>query len=301
MDRRVFLKAGISATLSAGLFHFSHNSLFAEDIPYDLVAVKDGEPDVMFDSAIEAFGGMKKFVKSNQTVVMKPNIGWDVPPERAGNTNPKLVRRIIQHCFNAGAKDVYVFDNTCDNWSKCYSTSGIEKSAKDAGAKVISANNESNYHNIELKNAKKLKEVKVHELILSCDVYINVPILKSHGSGKVTICMKNQMGIVWDRRFWHRNDLHQCIADYSAFVRKPDLNIVDAYNVMFKNGPRGVSVEDVQNMKYLILSKDMVSADCASSKLLGIDPMSVKHIKFASEMGVGNPNLEQLRIKRIKL
>ncbi len=70
-----------------------------------MVAIRGGEADAMFDRAIEEMGGMRKYVKKGQTVVVKPNIGWDTSPERAANTNPALVKRIIQHCFNAGAKE----------------------------------------------------------------------------------------------------------------------------------------------------------------------------------------------------
>jgi uncharacterized protein (DUF362 family) len=267
---------------------------------FDLVAVKGGEPDVMFDKAIESLGGIKQFVKPGQKVVVKPNIGWDVGPERAGNTNPKLVKRIIQQCLQAGAKEVYVFDNTCDNWSKCYTNSGIEAATKDAGGKLAPGNTESYYQEVAVPGGKKLKTIKVHELILSSDVFINVPVLKSHSSARLTIGMKNYMGIVWDRMYWHRNDLQQCIADCITW-KKPDLTIVDAYNVMMKNGPRGVSVEDVRAMKSLIISKDIVAADAAATKIFGMEPEDVPHIAIASQMGLGTMDLTKLNINRISL
>jgi uncharacterized protein (DUF362 family) len=108
------------------------------------------------------------------------------------------------------------------------------------------------------------------------------------------------MGIIWDRRYWHRNDLHQCIADFAAYF-KPTLNVVDAYRVMKRNGPRGVSEEDVVKMKSLIISTDQVAADAAAAKLFGIEPEEVPHIKLAHQMGAGTMDLEKLRINRIKV
>jgi len=305
MDRRNFIKAGIAAgvlvssakgnsSLLRGLYSANSNPA----APYDMVAIKGGEPDAMFEQAIEAMGGMKRFVGKNQKVVVKPNIGWDVIPEKAANTNPKLVAKIIRSCFDAGAKEVYVFDNTCDNWTRCYTNSGIEKAVKDAKGKLVPGNQESNYHPVDLKNTKKLTKAKEHELILEADVFINVPVLKHHGSGKITVAMKNLMGIVWDRGYWHRNDLHQCIADFASY-RKPDLNIVDAYNVMLQNGPRGVSVDDLSLMKSQIITTDMVAADAASAKLFGIEPESVNYIKHAASMNVGQIDLTKLNIKRM--
>ena len=304
MKRRDFLSKSIKASLiaGAGLSVGSYAKLFPSTLlpfssEYDLAAIKGGEPAAMFDEAIKAFGGMTKFVKKGQTVVVKPNIGWDVEPERAGNTNPLLVNRIIKHCFNAGAKDVYVFDHTCDNWNKCYSNSGIESAVKDAKGKIVSGASESYYQEVMIKQGKKLKKAKVHELILESDVFINVPILKHHSSADVTIGMKNLMGNVWDRGYWHSNDLHQCIADFTSF-RKPDLTVVDAYYVMKKNGPRGVSKDDVITMKSLIISSDIVAADSAAAKLFGVDPEKIDHIKIANDMKLGTMNLDKLSIYR---
>jgi uncharacterized protein (DUF362 family) len=306
MDRRSFFRTGLGASVAAGtvLAAGGRRGLFGGvaadgDIPH-LVAVRGGEPDVMFDRGIKALGGIGAFVKKGQTVVVKPNIGWDVSPERGGNTNPKLVARIVRACLEAGAKRVYVFDHTCDDWQRCYASSGIERAAKDAGATVVGGNSEGSYQEVKVTGGTELKETQEHELLLSADVFINVPILKSHSSARLTIAMKNLMGGVWDRGYWHRSDLHQCIADYAAY-RKPALNVVDAYYVMKRNGPRGVSVEDVSLMKAQILSADMVAADTAAAKLFGMEPDAIRHIALAADRKVGRKDLENLRIERISI
>ena len=304
MKRRDFIKGGLmaGAAVAFGKYAFSFEERnHLNPAAYDLVVIKGGEPDVMFDRAIKDLGGMGTYIKKGQTVVVKPNIGWDVSPERAGNTNPLLIKRIVQHCYNAGAKKVYVFDNTCDNWEKCYKTSGIQQAVKDAGGQIVPANTESYYHEVMVGKGKVLKTTKVHELILESDVFINVPVLKHHSSADMTISMKNLMGVVWDRRYWHKNNLHQCIADYAAYEKKPVLNIVDAYRVMFRNGPRGVTTADTELLKTLVIAPDMVAADAAGVKLLGKNPDDVKYITYASEMKLGNKNLDSLRISRIKL
>jgi uncharacterized protein (DUF362 family) len=308
MDRRTFFRTTLGATVMAGSYMALGKTgrLLAEPspvppaAPFDLIAVRGGEPDAMFDKGIEALGGMQAFVKKGQKVVIKPNIGWDVLPERAGNTNPKLVTRIIQHCLSAGAKEVYVFDHTCDNWQRCYKTSGIEEAVKNAGGKMAPGHSESYYQEITVQGGKTLTTVKEHELIQGSDVFINVPVLKSHSSTRLTMAMKNLMGNVWDRGFWHSNDLHLCIAEYAGY-RKPDLNIIDAYAVMKRNGPRGVSVDDVVTMKAQLMSRDMVAIDAAAAKLAGLDPENVRYIQLAAERGVGRTDLDKMNIKRISL
>jgi uncharacterized protein (DUF362 family) len=307
MKRRDFIRkaVGLGALSGAAMALGNYRNLFAYEannyaLPYDMVAIRGGEPDVMFDKAIASLGGMKQFVKPNQTVVVKPNIGWDTPPERAACTNPVLVGRIVEHCKMAGAKAVFVVDNTCNEWTRCYRNSGIEDAVKKSGGIMVPGNSEGYYHPVSVKNGKILKNAKVHEKILESDVFINVPVLKTHDGAKLTISMKNLMGVVWDRRFWHANNLHQCIADFATYS-KPTLNIVDAYRVMKRNGPRGISVADVITMKYQIISPDIVAADAAAAKLLNVEPSQVKHIVLANELGVGTIDLDSLNINRISL
>ena len=305
MNRRNFISKSISAGFVAGTSFLSLEEAFGASIlnpqvPYDLVAIMGGEPEDMYEKGIAELGGIKSFVKAGQMVVVKPNIGWDKTPEMGANTNPKLVGKIVADCVAAGAKDVFVLDHTCDNWRRAYSTSGIEKAARDAGAKVITGNSEGNYKNVTIPNGKSLKTAKVHEKIIECDVLINVPVLKHHDSTQVSLAMKNLMGIVWNRKWWHANDLDQCIANMVSY-RKPDLNIIDGYRVMKRNGPRGISVNDVSLEKAQIISADIVAADAAAARIFGSEPETIGHIKIANEMGFGVMDLSKLNINRIRV
>jgi len=306
MKRRDFLKRSAGAGIAAGAaVSIGRYDEFWTETPgrakYDMVAVMGGDPDAMFDLGIQELGGIGTFIQKGQKVLVKPNIGWDVAPELAADTNPLLVKRIIEHCFRAGAKEVYIFDHTCDNWVSSYKNSGIEKAARDAGAKVVPGNSEKYYQEIEIPGGMKLKKAKVHELLLETDVFINVPVLKDHDSTRMTCCLKNMMGVVWDRGYWHSNDLNQCIADYALFEKKPALNVIDCYNVMVKNGPQGVSMEDIVQMKSLIITTDWVAGDAAASKMLGVETDRIEYITKAHNMGLGNKNLDLQNIRRIKM
>lgn len=306
MKRRDFIRKSATVTVASGaLFSMgSWSPLMASGhrlaSPFDLVAIKNGDPIAMFDAGIAVLGGMKTFVKANQTVVVKPNIGWDSPPERAANTNPDVVGRIVKHCLDAGAKKVMVFDNTCDEWTRCYKNSGIEKAVKDNGGQMVTGKTEGHYHEVDIPKGVVLKKTKVHELILESDVFINVPVIKNHGGATMSLTMKNLMGVVWDRGYYHKNDLHQCIADFTTF-KKPDLNVVDGFRAMMRNGPRGVSVADVSEKKYQLISRDMVAIDTAATKIFGMEPERVAHIGLAEKLGSGTTNLDSLNIKRISI
>lgn len=306
MKRRDFIFKTIGATVASGTLMSlgGLNKVFGAESsalkPFDMVAIKGGAPDAMFVRAISELGGMKTFVKAGQVVLVKPNIGWDATPERAANTNPQLVGKIVEHCIAAGAKKVIVFDNTCDEWTRCYKNSGIEAAVKKAGGEMVTGKDEKMYREVTIPKGKVLKDAKVHQAYLDSDVIINVPVLKNHGGATMSLTMKNLMGVVWDRGFWHRKDLHQCIADFASF-KKPTLNIVDGFNVMKRNGPRGVSVDDVVNMKYQLICTDMVASDTAAVKVFGIEPSAVLHIGLAEQLGVGTTKLENLNIQRITI
>ena len=265
MDRRDFLKtvaitgAAMTIQRSEAMEILTQTINKANGDKPDLVAVMGGEPEAMFRRAISELGGMKQFVKPGQKVVVKPNIGWDKVPELAGNTNPKLI---------------------------------TETAAKEAGAKVMPAHLESYYKPVDLPKGQKMKKAKIHEAILNCDVWINVPILKNHGGANLTISMKNHMGIVWDRGFFHQNDLQQCIADICTLEKKAVLNVVDAYRIMKTNGPRGRSASDVVLAKGLFISPDIVAVDTAAAKFFNqVREMpldTVGHLAKGEALKVGN-------------
>jgi uncharacterized protein (DUF362 family) len=288
--------------------------LFAADLPVKtagvfaapvqaksiLVAVRDGERAAMLDKAMAALGGMETFVKKGQTVLVKPNIGWDSPPERGANSHPELVKRVVEMCFAAGAKSVSMFDNPCAQWQRAYANSGMEKVAQDTGAQLVNGKDRILYRNVEIPGGVKLHEAQVHSLVLDSDVFINVPVLKHHAGTLITACMKNLMGIIWDRGFYHRIDLHQCIADLLTF-KKSTLNILDAYAPMVRNGPGGKSADDLVVMRTLLVSTDIVAIDAAGAKLLDHQPSDVRHVAIAAKMKLGTMDLEQVDIRRFKL
>ncbi len=312
MERRFFLKAVALTGVATSLKMAGGLEVLAQGVTttpkskgYDLVAVMGGEPAQMFRRAIAEMGGMGKYVKPGNRVTIKPNIGWDRTPEFGANTNPALVAEIVRQCFKAGAKEVTVFDHSCDDWRKCYKTSGIEDAVLAAGGKMVPAHEESYYREVNFPHSVNLKSAKIHQAILDSDVWINVPILKTHGGAKMTISMKNLMGIVWDRRFFHSHNLQQCIADVNTIAKKPTLNVVDAYRLMKSNGPQGKSIADVVVAKGLFISTDIIAVDTAATKFFSqVSAMnlgSVEHIGKGEALGLGTTHLEKLNVKRIKV
>ncbi|GHT36825.1 hypothetical protein FACS189435_0580 [Bacteroidia bacterium] len=310
MKRRDFLKTSVVAGAALGMNFEGLEAALAPKATAaapDLVAVMGGEPEAMLGKALEALGGIGNFVKKGQKIVIKPNIGWDRAPERAANTNPELIKALVKKCMDAGASKVTVFDHTCDDWQKCYKTSGIEEAVKAAGGVILPGNDEKYYKSVAIPGAVKLKDAKIHEALLEADAWINVPILKHHDGAKLSSAMKNLMGIVWDRRIFHSGDLQQCIADLCLWQKKPVLNILDAYRMMAKNGPQGRSIADVQEPKQLLASASIVALDAAALAIFNqfapvkLDMAAVGHIKHGETLKLGSTDLSKLNIQRIKL
>ena len=310
MKRRDFIKSTAMVGLATLFSSKSIKALAADkkltvNTRPDLVAVMGGEPEAMLIRALKEYGGIKSFVKKGQKVVIKPNIAFDKAPELAATTNPDLVGALVKLCKSAGAAEVLVFDHTASDWKKSYKNSGIEAAVTGAGGKMVPGNDESNYTEVELPNGMNLKKTKIHQVLLDCDVWFNVPVLKHHGGAKCTIAMKNLMGIVWDRKAFHSNDLHQCIADLATFNKKPALNIIDAYRIMKSNGPQGKSEADVVSLKSLIVSSNYVAADTAAIKMFSqvvpTEINDVRYIALAEKHNLGTQNIDKLNVQKIKM
>jgi len=306
ITRRGLLKLGLTAAAGGLLPSFLRMPLLGTEddaskpAQPDLVAVRDGSPARMFDAGIKALGGLGRFVKKGKTVLVKPNIGWDKTPSEGATTNPDLVGRIVAAACEAGAKKVYCFDHTCNREEDCYQRSGVAAAVKKNGGEMRSGADRKSYRQAVIPGAQVLKGALVHTLFFDCDVVINAPVLKSHGGGRMTAALKNHMGVVWDRRYWHGNGLHRCIAEF-PLLRKPDLNVVDAFLVMMENGPYGGTTDDLDMKKMQLLSADPVLVDTAAAKVLGRAPESIPYLKMAAELGLGSMDIDRAVVKRVSL
>jgi uncharacterized protein (DUF362 family) len=270
---------------------------FAESEYPDLVAIKGGKIAVMFDRGMKAIGGMGRFVKKGQKVVIKPNISWDVSPDGAANTSPELVAGVVKHCLDAGAERVYVMDHSIEFWENSRSSSGIGDAISSAGAVYAPSDKDGYYQKVPVSGSA-LKETLMHESLLESDVLISLPVLKHHGGAGVSISAKGLMGCVWNRRDYHAGGLQRCIADFLS-ARRPDLNIIDAMKVITRNGPRGGSPADIVAMNSLLISPDVVAADTAGAMMLGHKQGEIEHIRLAAAAGHGEMDLSKLKIERI--
>ncbi len=267
---------------------------------YDLVTVHGENIEEMTKRIIDELGGIEKFIKKGDIVVVKPNIGWNRAPEYAANTNPFLVAAVVKLCLKAGAKKVKVFDNTCNEEKMCYKNSGIEKAVKEAGGDIFFPDRWK-YYAADFKTPAQMQDFPIYSDAVNCDCFINIPIAKTHGHTKLTLSIKNLMGVCGGNRSTMHWDIDKKLPEVLSFI-KPDLNIIDGYRILLRNGPRGGNLEDVKKASVLIASADAVLADAyASQTLYNINPENIGHIKEAAKSGLGSMNISKAKIKILKL
>jgi len=266
--------------------------------PY--MTVVHGTPvDVNVRTAIAKLGGMRRFVSAGDDVVIKPNICAPRAAKYAATTNPVVVATLVRLARGAGARRVRVMDNPISSSpSSCYSASGIASAVKTAGGsmQVMSA---SRYVTYDIPGGT-LGRLPVYRDMLACDVLINVPIAKQHGSTGLTLSGKNLMGCTNDRGKMHNLGLSRSIAELNAKL-KPDLTVLDAVRILVRNGPTGGSLNDVRRKDIVIASKDWVAVDAYATRLFGKTPRFVPYIAAGANMGLGKSNLSGLVIRKYEV
>ena len=268
----------------------------------DIVAITGPDPAANVRQAIAAMGGIHHFVAKGDVVALKPNIGFGYAPERGATTDPRVVRAMAELCMGAGAKRVMVLDNPCHRADIALTVSGIKGALAgmdDVFAYTVTS--EKFFREVALPRAVGLKKQKVAKDILEADKIINMPVAKSHGSAKVSFGMKNWMGVVWDRRYWHADmDLNRAIADFASFI-KPALTVLDATRAMLTGGPGGPG--DVALLNTVVAGIDPVALDTFGLTLgkyggKGYSVKDISYIGMAEALGVGHSKQEGLNIVR---
>ena len=304
-NRREFLKTGLittAAAMTAGpAIILNPDSVWAQTYP-DVVVSHGANPEVITRKAVEALGGMKRFVKPGNKVVIKPNMSFASGPAQASNTHPAVVSEVAKMCVEAGASRVSILDNVLNHPQDCLNLSKIPEVCEAIqNTSVKEVRDKRLFREVKVPNGKLITSMGVASEVLDSDVLIAVPIGKTHSSSGVSLSMKGMMGLVFDRRIFHSKGLDQSIVDMVSIL-KPKLVVIDGTRILSSGGPGGPG--KVIPLNLVVASTDMVAAD-AEMVALGtwygrqFQPDQVKHIKLAADSGLGRLDIDKLNIKDI--
>jgi uncharacterized protein (DUF362 family) len=186
-------------------------------------------------------------------------------------------------------------DNPCNPARRTYVRSGIEAAAKEAGAKTPYPNDHK-LKDLEL-GGEWLKKWKVYTDFIETDKIINLPCAKNHSLSKVTLGMKNWLGALGGNRNQLHQNLDAVVVDLSAFF-KPALTVLDAYRVLVRNGPQGGRLSDVEIHKHVVAGTDYVAVDAYGATFFNIDPAELRFLQLAKNRGLGEFQLDKVRIEK---
>lgn len=306
MERREFIKqvagaTAVAATIPLIDLNAARAQLSAGGGAQSRVFVVKGEDYAAITiKAIAAIGGIGAFVKRGDKVVVKPNIGWDRTPEQAANTHPIIVKTVVQMALDAGAKQVFVFDRTCNDQRRCYNNSGIlaaVESIKDPRVSCPFIDN-ARFMPVRIKDGVALQEWELYRDAFEADAYINLPIAKHHGLAKLTMGLKNIMGVIGGTR----GKIHQAMGDKLAdlnLVIRPKFTLIDATRILLRNGPQGGKLDDVKVLDTVIASTDPVAADAYTTTLFDMTPNQIDAVVAAHKRGLGEMDLSRIDVVKV--
>jgi uncharacterized protein (DUF362 family) len=266
----------------------------------DLVVARSGEPEAMVRRAIAALGGMERFVPRDANVIVKPNICVAYHTyEYAATTNPWVVGAVVKLCLEAGARSVRVLDYPFGGSAEeAYEISGIAEQVKAAGGEMV-VMPRMKFVSMDIPQAKALKKSDVYDDALKADVLIDVPIAKDHSLARLTLGMKNLMGLIRYREAVHGN-MGESLTDLTSLFQ-PKLTVIDAVRMLMANGPTGGNLDDVKQMNTIIASPDIVAADSYAATLFNMQPEELSYIVAGTQRGLGRSDLKNLRIEEINV
>jgi len=302
VKRREFLQTVAKWTAGLGLappmFRITPSLLAAEKPLPKLIVGSDTDYAALVSKILGPFGGIEAFVTKGAKVVVKPNIGWDRKPEHAANTHPLVVEAIVRACLKGGAAQVLVFDRTCNDERRCYTSSGIKDAVERIGDVRARCEfiDERKFVPIRIARGTSIKEWEFYRPAIEADCYINVPVAKDHGLSGLTLCMKNVMGVIGGNRGHIHRNIGQRLADLNTVIR-PTVNIIDATRILTAHGPQGGSLDDVKWLHTLIASPDIIAADAYATTLFGRKPISSTIEGHAA--GLGEKNLKRVNIVKV--
>jgi len=270
----------------------------AKGAPAHLVTAQSPDHAAGVRAAVDALGGISKFIAREDVVFIKPNVGFDRPPWVGATTSPEVVAAVVGLCRQAGASRVLVADYSINDPAGCFARSGIGQAATEAGATVLLPR-ERDFERVRI-GGRRLKEWQAYYPPLRAygvNRVIGVPTAKQHARSGMSGAMKNWYGLLGGPRSLLHQDLDTVLVDLCGMM-KPTLIVMDATRLLMRNGPTGGSRGDVKVAHRIIAGTDQVAIDTLTAEWLGQDPAGIPWLRMAEKRGLGTMNYKP-KLRRV--
>ena len=260
---------------------------------YDHKAVSDA-----VKNSVDDLGGISRFVKKGDTVLLKPNLLAAKAPESAVTTHPSIVQAVGELVKDCGGKIIIGDSPAIGSWNNITKKTGMSGVADRLGARLVHFDKP-----VQIKKNEKhlFKLLKISKDVLEADVIINLPKLKTHTQMYLTLGVKNMFGCVVGKK---KPQLHmEAGKDSRQFARMlveiygsiaPALTIIDGIVGMEGNGPGS---GDPKQIGLILASKDAVAMDRIICEIIGAEPEKLFILAAAKELGYGNAELNEIQVR----
>jgi len=267
-----------------------------------LGVARGSDVPAMVRAAIDAIGGIGRFIQPGDVVVIKPNVAFERPAVLGATTNPEVLAALIHVVREAGAKEVRVVDNPIESPESCFVRSGVQQAAVEAGATVYLPT-PSDFETLHVAGATWIENWPFFwRPFRGATKVIGVAPVKDHNLCRASMTTKNWYGLLGGRRNQFHQDIHGIIADLALMMR-PTFVLLDGVRVLVRSGPTGGSLSDVKAGNTVVASTDSLACDAFGWHQLldrGSEELPAYFAKAAAR-GLGNPDWRSTSVKETQV
>lgn len=270
----------------------------------NLAIIHGTRPDAMVRAGIGALGGIERFIRPGDIVVVKPNAAFDRGPALGATTSPEVLESVVKLVREAGAKQVRVADNPINQPEGCFHKSGLAAAAARAGAELVMPTPDS-FQPLAVGRRREGETVSgargealdvwpmFHQPFRDATKVIGIAPCKDHNLCGASLTMKNWYGLLGGRRNQFHQQIHGIISDFPLMIQ-PTFVVLDATRILTKNGPTGGSVADVRAGDTIVIGTDMVAVDSYGYTLFERRQPPPEYLAKAAGRGLGTDDWRSL-------
>lgn len=272
----------------------------ATTLPHVGVA-RGSKTAAMVRAAVDAIGGIGRFVQRGDVVLIKPNVAFERPAVLGATTHPEVLTALIHLVREAGAKEIRVADNPIESPQSCFHRTGIQQAAVAAGARVFLPG-AGEFETLHVPGATWIENWPFFwRPFQGATKVIGVAPVKDHNLCRASMTTKNWYGLLGGRRNQFHQDIHGIIADLALMLR-PTFVLLDGSRVLFRSGPTGGSLGDVKAGHTIVASTDSLAADAWGwDNLLERSGEALpSYFAKSVERKLGDPQWKNLHVKEVQ-